>query len=200
VGAVVFDNEKYKNSGWRNVMGKRAETGFIFWLARFATYLYASFFFVFLSPGLVVDQNGHTLYVGCSSLSLFCSILLSVFVPISLWVTMEIVRFVQARFMQWDLEMAVPNEEKMLKKKKKKKKAQQQTKTPDDESSEEEEPDMLGMVAKTSNLNEDLGRVRLTLHPRFLTNLSLDRAHLLGQDRHAYAKQDDLPLELRRSW
>lgn len=88
-----------------------------------------------------------------SSLCPLLSILLSVFVPISLWVTMEIVRFVQARFMQWDSEMfAAPEEGKKKKKPVAKKEG-------DDESTQAE-PEVLGMIAKTSSLNEDLGRVR----------------------------------------
>lgn len=82
------------------------------------------------------------------------SILLSVFVPISLWVTMEIVRFVQARFMQWDSEMfAAPEEGK--------KKRKPVAKKDGDDESTQAEPEVLGMIAKTSSLNEDLGRVRV---------------------------------------
>jgi magnesium-transporting ATPase (P-type) len=51
-------------------------------------------------------------------------------IPISLWVTLELVKVGQAKFMEWDLEMT-----------------QEFANGPE------------GMKAKTSNLNEELGRV-----------------------------------------
>jgi hypothetical protein len=89
------------------------------------------------------------------------SILLNVFVPISLWVTLELVKFGQGRFMQWDREMY------------------------DDSPPEEWELKGLrhrGMVAKTTNLNEDLGRVRV---PAPLP-LCLFQSHVVVQVQHIF--------------
>jgi hypothetical protein len=83
-----------------------------------------------------------------------------VFVPISLWVTMEIVRFVQSRFMQWDMEMATVSDDPKKKKKKQKHKESKRDKDSSSNSEEDKSQEKKGMVAKTSNLNEDLGRVR----------------------------------------
>lgn len=60
-------------------------------------------------------------------------ILLNVFIPISLWVTLDVTKICQASFMEWDERMT----------------------TIDEETGEK-----IGMIAKTSFLNEDLGRIQ----------------------------------------
>ena len=177
VGSVIFNHVKYNNGSYDELMGKQEETGFLLWLLRYATYLcvLTALYFYF---------------------DFYCdSVLLSVFVPISLWVTMEIVRFVQARFMQWDKQMySTPEEGKKRKKKPKKK--------DDDDSSSAgaAEPELKGMIAKTSSLNEDLGRVRYRAMMNWVIHsVDLDRAHLLGQNGHFNAKHDDIPLHVHRT-
>jgi phospholipid-transporting ATPase len=68
-------------------------------------------------------------------------ILFNKMIPISLWVTMELAKVAQALFMHWDVHMSVPV-------------TSYADAAPSDHSS-----NVLHMKVKTSDLNEDLGKV-----------------------------------------
>jgi phospholipid-transporting ATPase len=81
-----------------------------------------------------LGTNGYTTHVYALRNYFTYFVLFNTMIPISLWVTLEMVKVGQAKFMEWDEEMSVSKEKS-------------------------EGYSDGNMSAKTSNLNEDLGRI-----------------------------------------
>jgi magnesium-transporting ATPase (P-type) len=82
-----------------------------------------------------IGQNAYTTPVYALRNFFTYFVLFNTMIPISLWVTLELVKVGQAKFMEWDDEMKTEYKTDMGHKE-------------------------TGCKAKTSNLNEELGRVR----------------------------------------